>query len=41
MTARNRKLAFALTLLAALLAPALAQAKPGELDRSFGAGTAR
>jgi uncharacterized delta-60 repeat protein len=36
MTARNRKLAFALALIAALPAPALAQARPGDLDRSFG-----
>jgi uncharacterized delta-60 repeat protein len=31
-------LAFALALLAALLAPALAEGKPGDLDRSFGDG---
>ena len=36
VTARTRELALALALLAALLAPALAQARPGDLDRSFG-----
>ena len=34
----DRKPLAALALLAALLAPALAQAKPGDLDRSFGDG---
>jgi uncharacterized delta-60 repeat protein len=34
----NRRLAFALALLAALLAPPVAHAKPGDLDRSFGDG---
>jgi uncharacterized delta-60 repeat protein len=32
----HRPLAFALALFAALLAPALVEAKPGDLDRSFG-----
>jgi uncharacterized delta-60 repeat protein len=38
MAARLRGLAFALPLIAALLAPAFTQAKPGDLDRSFGNG---
>jgi uncharacterized delta-60 repeat protein len=38
MTARTREFALALALLAALMAPTPAQAKPGHLDRSFGDG---